>query len=57
MDRIRFGRSIHALRVRRGWRQQDLADAADARPQPRSRSGTAGIAASQLGQQRTNETD
>jgi transcriptional regulator with XRE-family HTH domain len=28
MDRLRFGRSVRALRVRRAWRQQDLADAA-----------------------------
>jgi transcriptional regulator with XRE-family HTH domain len=28
VDRIRFGRSVKALRARRGWRQQDLADAA-----------------------------
>jgi transcriptional regulator with XRE-family HTH domain len=28
VDRIRFGRSIRALRARRGWRHQDLADAA-----------------------------
>jgi len=28
MDPIRFGRSLHALRRRRGWRQQDVADRA-----------------------------
>lgn len=28
MDLVRFGRGIRALRHRRGWRQQDLADAA-----------------------------
>jgi transcriptional regulator with XRE-family HTH domain len=28
MDEIRFGRQIRALRQRRGWRQQDLAEAA-----------------------------
>lgn len=28
MDLIRFGRGIRALRIRRSWRQQDLADAA-----------------------------
>ena len=28
MDAIRLGRGVRALRQRRGWRQQDLADAA-----------------------------
>jgi transcriptional regulator with XRE-family HTH domain len=28
MDLVRFGRGVRALRHRRGWRQQDLADAA-----------------------------
>jgi transcriptional regulator with XRE-family HTH domain len=28
MDALRVGRAIRALRIRRGWRQQDLADAA-----------------------------
>jgi transcriptional regulator with XRE-family HTH domain len=28
MDLVRFGRGIRALRIRRRWRQQDLADAA-----------------------------
>jgi transcriptional regulator with XRE-family HTH domain len=28
MDRVRFGRSLRAIRQRRGWRQQDAADAA-----------------------------
>src|SRR5260221_10725295 len=28
MDAVRFGRSVRALRRRRQWRQQDLADAA-----------------------------
>lgn len=28
MDAIRLGHAIRALRIRRGWRQQDLADAA-----------------------------
>ncbi len=30
MDAVRFGRSVRALRRRRRWRQQDLADAAGA---------------------------
>lgn len=28
MDMVRFGRGIRALRMRRGWRQIDLAEAA-----------------------------
>ena len=28
MNGVRFGRTIRALRIRRGWRQQDLGDAA-----------------------------
>lgn len=32
VDMVRFGRSIRALRIRRGWRQVDLADAAEVSP-------------------------
>jgi transcriptional regulator with XRE-family HTH domain len=29
MDAVRFGRIVRALRIRRGWRQADLAERAD----------------------------